>query len=145
VLTLRRPLQIRVGKTQQIVGEQILVSKGIQCDRVVQTAAEVAVVAIGVEEQRLEEALFSEIDAELSGVLAHYLGQAIADLIGVTFLRQLAFKVIADSKSARNADKRHALAIRAETWRDPELWVGRDHTRHVGGAGKADRRHCGTA
>src|SRR5207302_8246648 len=66
VLTLGRPLQVRVGKSQQIVREQVLVSKRIQRDRVVQTAAEVAVITIGVEEQRLEEALFSEIDAELS-------------------------------------------------------------------------------
>ena len=89
--------------------------------------------------------MFSEVDAELSGVLAHYLGQAVVKLIGVSLLRQLAFKVIADGKSTRNGDKRHALAIRAETWRDPELGVWWDHTGHIGGAGKADRGHRGTA
>ncbi len=78
-------------------------------------------------------------------MLAHYLGQAVADLIGVAFLRQLAFEVVADSESTRNADKRHAFSIRAETWCDPKLWVGRNHTGHVGGSSEANRRQRGAA
>ena len=89
--------------------------------------------------------MISEIHAELGGVVAHYFGQAVAELIGVSLLRQLAFVVVANGKSARNGDERHTFPLGAETWRDPDLWVGWDDTRYVSGAGEADRSHRGTA
>src|ERR1700690_505056 len=71
VFGLRRSLQVRIGKTHQVVGEKVLSSVGeAGRDEIVWSAAREGEVAVRVEVQGLEEALISKIDTELGGMVS---------------------------------------------------------------------------
>src|SRR5260221_2323720 len=89
------------------------------------TAAIDVVRAVDVEIEPLVKLLIAEVAPEFDAVISDHFSKAVRNLVSVSVLRQLAFKIVANRKSAGNIHVRDAFAVRTEIRMNAKVGIGR--------------------
>src|SRR2546429_7315406 len=81
--------------------------------------------AVDIEIESLVKLLGSEVASEFEAVISHHFSKAVRNLISVSALRELTFKVVANRKAAGNVYIRHAFAVGAEVRMNAKVGIAR--------------------